>query len=95
MPEIMEIGLTSIKELNGKVMNVPQISQPFFTTCYSGLVNEVLQVLTDCRHLSGFKLQCQILSQLILVIEQDVLSQPIQQQDGTPHQLPDNKTFAV
>ena len=37
----------------------------------------MLQVMTDCRHLTGFKLQCKILMQLIQVIEANMIGQPI------------------
>jgi exportin-1 len=95
MPEVMEIGLKSLWDLNDKFMSVPSICQPFYVEFYSNLLNEVIQVLTDCKHLSGFKLQCKIFQQLIQVIESNTINQPLNQFDNTPHTYPSNKEYVI
>jgi len=60
-PELMEIGLNSMYELNDKICSVVQVSNIFYKSFYTLITREVLTVLTDCRHLSGFKLQCKIM----------------------------------
>jgi hypothetical protein len=49
--------------------------------------------MTDCRHLSGFKLQCKIVMQMIQVVENGSLNQPINDMNGALHQYPSNKAY--
>lgn len=60
-PELMEIGLKSMFDLNDRVNSVVQVSTIFYKSFYTLIIQELLNILTDCRHLSGFKLQCKIL----------------------------------
>jgi exportin-1 len=73
MPEVMEIGLKSVWDLNDKLMTNQAVCQPFYVQFYSSLFNEIIKVLTDCKHLSGFKLQCRVIQQLIQVIESNMI----------------------
>jgi hypothetical protein len=95
MPEVMEIGLKSVWDLNDRVMSVAQICQPFYVEFYSILFNEIIQVMTDCKHLSGFKLQCKIAQQLIQVIEQNLVGQRMNTFNGSPHAYASNKEYAI
>jgi len=92
-PECMEIGLKSLWDLNERISSHPHISSLFFVSFYSQILKEVLMVLTDCRHLSGFKLQCQILQQLLAIIDKESLNAPIQDGNGQPHNMQGNKDF--
>ena len=60
-PEVMEIGLNSVFDLNDKVSAVEYACTLFYSNFYTPIIKETLGVLSDCRHLSGFKLQCKIL----------------------------------
>lgn len=96
-PECMEIGLKSLWDLNERISSHPQICSLFFVSFYSQILKEVLMVLTDCRHLSGFKLQCQILQQLLAIVDKEspypLIHAPIQDSNGQSHSLQSNKDF--
>lgn len=51
--------------------------------------------MTDCRHLSGFKLQGQIFQQMIKLAEDTQIQGPIQDLNRNPHQHPTNKQFVI
>ena len=81
-PEIMEIGLKSMWNLNDKVSLHQHVCTIFYKSFYTLIIQEIIMVLSDCRHLSGFKLQCQILQQLINLIDKNQITQPINMPDG-------------
>jgi len=73
-PQMYETGLETllilIKNINIiKVANNINIADIFYKTFYFDLVQEILCVLTDSFHKSGFKLQVEILQHLIQVVE--------------------------
>jgi hypothetical protein len=61
-PEIMEIGLDTMYALNDLVMKEPQVAGIFYRNFFVLIIKDTLDVLTDYRHMSGFKLQGMILS---------------------------------
>lgn len=65
----MELGLETMRSLNSLVVTNPQIASVFYQNFFSLIVKDLLSLLTDYRHVSGFKLQAQILQQLIQVAE--------------------------
>ena len=91
----MEIGLKAIWDLNDRVMSFQQVSEVFYCQFYSSFLRRILTVMTDCQHVSGFKLQCKIFQQLITVIEtQGLVNQPIQM-NSQPHTYNSNKAFVI
>ena len=66
-PEIMEIGLDTLHSLNQLVMQEPAVVTVFYRNFYVLILHDVLAILTDYRHVSGFKLQGLILAQLLQV----------------------------
>jgi exportin-1 len=92
-PEVMEISLKSIWDLNDNIQSVPQVCQIFYTQFYTNLMQQLIAIMTDCRHLSGFKLQVKILQQMIMVIENNSLTQPINDNNGQLHQFSSNKEY--
>jgi hypothetical protein len=64
-PELMTIGLDTMQALNELVMKEPQISTIFYRNFYIIILKDTLAVMTDYRHMSGFKLQGIILAQLL------------------------------
>mmetsp|Transcript_18849 Transcript_18849/g.32204 ORF Transcript_18849/g.32204 Transcript_18849/m.32204 type:complete len:203 (+) Transcript_18849:747-1355(+) len=59
--EEMDIGLNSMLELINKIGSEPSVCTIFFKSFYVLILQETLDVMTDCFHLSGFKLQTQII----------------------------------
>ena len=60
-PELMEIGLETMQALNSLVMSEPQVATIFYQNFYLLILKDILAVLTDYRHMSGFKIQGLIL----------------------------------
>ncbi len=56
-PELMEIGLETMHALNQLVMTEPSVATIFYKNFYVSIIKEILAVMTDYRHMSGFKLQ--------------------------------------
>lgn len=76
-PEEMEIGLKSMWDLNDKISCNPYVCNIFYTSFYSEVIKETLSIMMDCRHLSGFKLQCKIMQQLINVVDKNQINNMI------------------
>lgn len=68
-PDLMELGLETMRSLNSLVVTNPQIASVFYQNFFSMIVRDLLSLLTDYRHVSGFKLQAQILQQLLQVAD--------------------------
>jgi exportin-1 len=68
-PELMEIGLDTLFALNSLAASNPQISTIFFKNFYLLIIRDIFTVMTDYRHMSGFKTQGYIVLQLIQIIE--------------------------
>ena len=94
-PEVMEIGLKSMWDLNDRISSVPSVCTVFYVSFYTLIIRETLGVMSDCRHLSGFKLESQIFQQLIKLAENNLIMQPIQMGDGQPHNLPSNREAII
>jgi exportin-1 len=72
----LETLLTLLQILNASIYsNGVGIADLFYKTYYFDLLNEILSVLTDSMHKSGFKLQIENLSLLIQVIEYGQISE--------------------
>lgn len=94
-PEVMEIGLKSMFDLNENVGPVDSVRTIFYVSFYTLIIKETLGVMSDCRHLSGFELQCLIFQQLIKLVEQNLIQQPIQMMNSQPHTLSNNKDAVI
>lgn len=55
-PEIMEIGLETMFALNDLIMKEPSVANIFYKNFYFTIIKDTLAVMTDYRHMSGFKL---------------------------------------
>lgn len=55
-PEIMEIGLDTMFSLNDLIMKEPSVANIFYKNFYFTIIKDTLAVMTDYRHMSGFKL---------------------------------------
>ena len=54
--DAMDIGLNTLHALNSIVGAEENVRTVFYKTFYTMLIREVVSVLTDYRHMSGFKL---------------------------------------
>ena len=80
-PQVADTGLQILSQFLEKLMGcAPQVYVGFFTQYYFRLLQDILSVLTDTMHKAGFKLQQQILMQLIGVIERGLLQEAITRQ---------------
>jgi len=59
------------------------------------IIKDVIFVLTDYSHVAGFKLQSQILQQLIQIIDQGLVGENLLTEEGSPHGYTSNKEFVV
>jgi exportin-1 len=94
-PEVMEIGLKSMWDLNDRISSVPSVCTVFYVSFYTLIIRETLAVMSDCHHLSGFKLECQIFQQLVKLAENNMILQPIQMADGQPHTFNSNREAVI
>jgi len=92
--EVMEIGLKSVWDLNDRIASQPQVCSLFYQHFYPTILRDTFQVMTDLRHLAGFKLQVKIIMQLIQLIEFNKITVPISI-NGQPHNLESNKAFVL
>lgn len=50
-PEVMEIGLKCMFDLNDNVAPVQSVCSVFYVSFYNLIIKETLNVMSDCRHL--------------------------------------------
>ncbi|EGG16820.1 exportin 1 [Cavenderia fasciculata] len=79
---ISETGLNILKELIENVSKVPEIANVFFSTYVVSLLTDVLYILTDSFHKSGFSLQCDVIRAMFIVIENGIVKVPIFDQEA-------------
>mmetsp|Transcript_82753 Transcript_82753/g.267996 ORF Transcript_82753/g.267996 Transcript_82753/m.267996 type:complete len:1111 (-) Transcript_82753:67-3399(-) len=75
-PQVADSGLQILSHFLERLMTLPQhVFVGFFKQYYFTLLQDILCVLTDTFHKSGFKLQQHILLQLISAVESGVLNE--------------------
>lgn len=74
---ISETGLEILEELLKNINPVPQISQPFYQSFLLRLISDVMEVMTDGLHKSGFKFQASILMHIFHLVEAGQVSVPL------------------
>mmetsp|Transcript_28055 Transcript_28055/g.61251 ORF Transcript_28055/g.61251 Transcript_28055/m.61251 type:complete len:1100 (+) Transcript_28055:127-3426(+) len=75
-PQVADSGLQILEQFIERLLSgPPQVYGPFFQQYYFTLLQDVLCVLTDTLHKAGFKLQQQILLQLINAVESGLLNE--------------------
>ncbi len=55
-PEAMDIGLNTMHALNQLVSQEPSVCTAFYKNLYTLILKDTLAILTDYRHMAGFKL---------------------------------------
>lgn len=74
-PQVSEMGLQILSNFLEKLLKgPPQVYISFFNLYYFTLLQDVLSVVTDTLHKAGFKLQQQVLLQLVLAVENGLLN---------------------
>jgi exportin-1 len=95
-PEEMEIGLNSLLELVSKISQEKSVCTPFFENFYTLILKETFSVMTDCFHMSGFKLQVKIIQNLLQIIERNLVEVALKLNPGDQsHSSPSNKDFVM
>lgn len=97
-PELMELGLESMNALTIVLADEHQDkTNAFYVHFYTRIITETLRVLTDYRHMSGFKLQATIFQNLIQLVHtsQGLIKEPILDSNEQAHTLPTNKDFSM
>jgi exportin-1 len=75
-PQVADSGLQILAQFLERLLSgSPQVFVPFFKLYYFTLIQDVLGVLTDTFHKSGFKLQQHVLMQLIGAVESGLLAE--------------------
>eukprot|EP01132_Coremiostelium_polycephalum_P005640 gene5640-7020_t len=74
---ISETGLHILKELMENVTKDQEVANAFFNTYLVPLLTDVLYILTDSFHKSGFPLQCDILRMMFQVVENGLVKVPL------------------
>jgi exportin-1 len=87
-PDLMELGNESMHSLCMTLAESPSFAtifyQNFFTTC----MKEIITVLTDYRHMAGFKMQGQIVQLMLQAIDSETTVDPsvrLNDLSGNPH----------
>jgi exportin-1 len=70
-PETMDLGLQGMHALLVVVRHNTQITSSFYEFFYMQILKEILKLLTDYRHQSGFKLHCHILQEVLGAVDQE------------------------
>lgn len=84
--EVENSGLQLAIELLKNVENlgVTPFTTAFYQMFYFPILSDTFYVLTDSDHKSGFRLQLQLLSKLIELVELNVIKDPLYQADSAP-----------
>lgn len=67
-PELMEIGNESMVCLTELLNGEPNYATVFYTNFYIQILHDVIVLLTDSEHVSGFKLQGLILQKMVQAV---------------------------
>lgn len=86
-PKIAEICLNTLVNILKNINSNQELINQFYSVFLKQICGDIFLVLTDSLHKSGFKLQAEILRQLIFVIESKQLNVAIEAS------CPDNKMY--
>eukprot|EP01132_Coremiostelium_polycephalum_P002416 gene2416-2983_t len=87
-----ETGLYILKELMENVSSDQLVANAFFNTYLVPLLNDILFILTDSFHKSGFVLQCDILKMMFQSVEMGIVKIPLYDQSAYPN-IDSNSAF--
>jgi exportin-1 len=76
--DISEIGLLTFSELIEQFQVCPEnVRNDFFTMCLYTMLQDVVNLITDRDHKSGFATQCRIMAQILKVVNSNVITIPL------------------
>lgn len=97
-PDLMELGNESMHALCCTLAESPAVATIFYQHFFTRCVRDTIAVMTDYRHMAGFKMQGQILMMMLQAVDSDQIVDPSQRlvdQNGNHHQCSSNKDFAM
>lgn len=75
-PDLMELGNESMHALCLTLAEQPQVATIFYQHFFSQCIRDTLTVMTDYKHMSGFKMQGQIIQLLLQAVDSDNVINP-------------------
>ncbi|PVU89531.1 hypothetical protein BB559_003322 [Furculomyces boomerangus] len=76
--DIADLSLLILLDMINKFsIAEPTVANAFFKTFYIPLLQDILYVLTDSDHKSGFKSQCLVLSKLVQLAQSPLITSPL------------------
>lgn len=94
MRNISEIGLQITLELLQQINHDgSDVANSFYQSYFLYLLQDLLFILTDTFHKSGFKLQAQILVQMFMMVEEGRVTVPLWQAGQVTDPTMDNRRF--
>lgn len=97
-PDLMELGNESMFALCCTLAEQPAVATIFYKHFFTRCIRETLAVLTDYRHMAGFKMQGQIVMLMLQAVDSDQIIDPSQRladANGLEHTNASNKEFAM
>lgn len=84
--EVESVGLSLIFEImtNMAELNDREMSDKFFQTFFKPIIGDTFYVMTDADHKSGFKIQSQILSKIVDLVESGRIGLPLYNEGEAP-----------
>lgn len=70
-PDLMEIGNESMHALCCTLAEQPSVATIFYKHFFTRCIKETISVLTDYRHMAGFKMQGQVLMMMLQAVDSD------------------------
>lgn len=77
-PDLMELGNASMHALCCTLVEQPTVATIFYQHFFTRCIRETITVMTDYRHMAGFKMQGQILMMMLQAVDSDQIIDPSQ-----------------
>lgn len=68
-PELMDLGLQSMHAMTVVLKDQPTLATSFYQHMFTQVLRETLAVMSDYRHVSGFKMQAMIVQELLQAVD--------------------------
>lgn len=70
-PDLMELGNESMHALCCTLAESPPVATIFYQHFFTRCVRDTISVMTDYRHMAGFKMQGQILMMMLQAVDSE------------------------
>jgi exportin-1 len=81
--DISHTSLQMLYDLLHSVATSPEVGELFYHYFYLSIIQDVMQILTDRAHKSGFRLQCSLLTHLGRIVIENKIETPLEAADGS------------